>query len=57
MVAAMVLPRLFHGGNIFGIRHHADDAVISGVILTDGTQRLIREVLTSGAGVNRAPSL
>ena len=57
MIAAMILPRLLHGGDVLGVRHHADDAVVPGFVLADRAKLLIRQVLAPGAGVDRPPRL
>ena len=57
MVHAVVFPGALHGDNVLRLRHDADEAVVALLILADGADVAIRQVLAHGAQVDRLPRL
>ena len=57
MVHAVVFPGALHGDNILWLRHDADETVVTLLILADGADVTVRQVLAHGAQVDRLPRL
>ena len=57
MVHAVVFPGALHGDNVLRLRHDADEAVVALLILADGADVAIRQVLAYGAQVDGSPRL
>ena len=51
MVSTPEFPGTFHSDHIPGFRNHTDNALIAHVIITDGTQLPVSQILTVGAGM------
>ena len=57
MIHAVVFPGALHGDNVLRLRHDADEAVVALLILADGADVAIRQVLAHGAQVDGPPRL
>ena len=57
MVHAVVFPGALHGDNILWLRHDADETVVTLLILADGADVTVRQVLAYGAQVDGPPRL